>query len=71
MISDPDTITMASIVPDVHSVFVKMVLFRQQCDYSLKRGEFHRSTATVRVSVRIKARFSVSDRVGIRLSDVD
>jgi len=48
-----------------------MVLFGQQWDYSLKRGEFHRSTVMVRVSVRIKVRFSVSDRVGIRHSDVD
>jgi len=42
---------------------------------SLKRGEFHHFTVTVRVSrVRVnvrRVRFSFSDRVGIGLPDVN
>jgi len=47
--------------------------------YSSKRGEFHHFTVTVRVSrisrvgvsVSIRVRFNLCDRVGIGLPDVD
>jgi len=58
---------MASIVPDVRCIrkdgVVRVVLWA----YSSKRGEFHRSAVTVKVS-RVRVRFS--DRVGKGLSDL-